>query len=85
MSKTMIEGMCSIQTMLSVFILHIPLIACATEKSSPINPPLMNWTTPDIPDLSVLSISHLRNRQYGSKFVKPEAIDNNSDGYSSHA
>lgn len=83
MSKTMIEGMCSIQTMLSVFILHIPLIACATEKSSPINPPLMNWTTPDIPDLSVLSISHLRNRQYGSKFVKPEAIDNNSDGYSS--
>jgi dienelactone hydrolase len=83
MSKTISKGMWSIKTMLSVFILHIPLLAYAIEKSSLIDPPLMNWTTPDIPNLSVLSISHLRNRQYGSEFVKLKPIDNNSDGYSS--
>lgn len=79
----MVKSMCSIKIILSVFILLIPLNASATGKSSSINPPPMNWTTPDIPSLSVLSISHLRNRQYGSEFVKPEAVDNNSDGYSS--
>jgi hypothetical protein len=83
MKKIMNKGMCSIKTILIVFILHIPLIVCSTEKLSPNNPLIMNWTTPDIPSLSVLSIAHLRNRQYGSQFVKPEAVNNNSDGYSS--
>ncbi|MFT6343615.1 MAG: dienelactone hydrolase [Paraglaciecola sp.] len=83
MKKITVKGICSIETMLSVFILQIPLTVCSTEKLSPNNPLIMNWTTPDIPSLSILSISHLRNRQYGSQFVKPEAVDNNSDGYSS--
>jgi dienelactone hydrolase len=72
-----------IKTIFIILILS-PSIACSSAKSIHKEIiPLMDWTTPDIPNLSVLSISHLRNRQYGSKFVKRSAIANNSSGYSS--
>jgi dienelactone hydrolase len=59
------------------------MLACSTEKSNKTNTSGMDWSTPDIPKLSVLSIPQLRNRQYGSEFVKRTAINNNSSGYSS--
>lgn len=70
------------KTML-VVLLSSSSIACSSDHLNHQNKPLMNWTTPDIPELSVLSIPHLRKRQYGSKFVKLIAVNNNSSGYSS--
>lgn len=76
------KGVWIIKTILVVLILSTS-IGCSTEKLKHKTSPLMDWTTLDIPDLSVLSIAHLRLRQYGSKFVKRKAVSNNSSGYSS--
>lgn len=59
------------------------LLACSAEKSAKVSSSVMDWSTPDIPNLSVLSIPQLRTRQYGSEFINPTAIPNNSSGYSS--
>jgi len=59
------------------------LLACSAEKPNKSNTSGMDWSTPDIPNLSVLSIPQLRKRQFGSEFVKLKAIPNNSSGYSS--
>ena len=71
-----------IKTMLVVLILMIST-GCSNNNLSQASNPIMNWATPAIPDLSVLSIPHLRKRQYGSKFLEPIAVSNNSSGYSS--
>ena len=73
-----------VKTILTILILS-SLIVCSrsSANSNQKHPLIMDWTTPDIGDLSNLSIPHLRNRQYGSKFVKRSAMGTNSSGYSS--
>jgi dienelactone hydrolase len=71
-----------IKTMFVVLMLSA-LSACSTTELTHKNTPMMDWETPNIPHLSVLSIAQLRTRQYGSRFVEPIAVSNNSSGYSS--
>lgn len=60
------------------------LMACSVNTLTPPSTKAMNWSTPDIPNFSVLSIPNLRTRYYGSEFIKQTAVENNSSGYSSY-
>lgn len=44
----------------------------------------MDWSTPDIPSLNTLSIEHLRERSYGSKYTLIKSVDNQRSSYKSY-
>ncbi|MFT5924798.1 MAG: hypothetical protein ACI9LE_001798, partial [Paraglaciecola sp.] len=52
-------------------------ITLITKKSA------VNWSTPEIPNLNILSIDNLRLRSYGSEFVWLEEWQRNNTSYRS--
>ena len=66
-------------------ILALTLVtACSPNGASQVSTNKMDWSTPDVPSLDLLSIESLRNRSYGSEFQLIKQVENNSQGYNSY-